>query len=210
MTSSWVGPKQKSPPFRSLKRRSSEPHSSCFSSASTDSRAEFAVAEAMNWLDTVTAPCPFCGYDAQAVARGGVAAEFARLAERWVELLGAPSGLRTPGPGWTALEYACHTRDVLTIFAERIDAVRRDEPIGWWDHEAAVLEEAYNGQDPSMVAPAIVDAAAAIGAAAGRLAAEDWSRSAERRPGEVFTIDALVRFAQHEAFHHHQDAAALL
>ena len=61
-----------------------------------------------------------------------------------------------------------------------------------------------------VVAPAIVDAAAAIGAAAGRLAAEDWSRSAERRPGEVFTIDALVRFAQHEAFHHHQDAVALL
>ena len=164
----------------------------------------------MDWLETTVRACPFCGYDAAAVPREVVASEFERLAGSWTELLGVESALRERGDGWSALEYACHTRDVLRVFAGRVDALRSGEPIGWWDHEAAVVDERYNEQDPAAVAEELRAAASAIGDATRRVAASEWELAAERRPGEVFSIDALVRFAQHEAFHHHGDALAAL
>ena len=56
-----------------------------------------------------------------------------------------------PAPDtWSALEYACHTRDVLSVFNRRVLLmVAEDRPeLGWWDHEAAADDEAYNAQDP--------------------------------------------------------------
>ncbi len=54
---------------------------------------------------------------------------------------------------WSALEYACHSADVLGLFTEWIEKalVVEDPQFGWWDHEAAALDERYNDRDPADV-----------------------------------------------------------
>ena len=58
---------------------------------------------------------------------------------------------------WSALSYACHTRDVLRVFRERTERMLgEDDPdLGWWDHDASVVEDRYDEDDPIEVADAI-------------------------------------------------------
>ena len=74
---------------------------------------------------------------------------------------------------------------MLSVFNRRVLLmVAEDRPeLGWWDHEAAAEDEAYNAQDPTEVADALdrnaqafaetleavpADGVAARGGAAGR------------------------------------------
>ena len=116
------------------------------------------MAEAMDWTEVLEAPCPFCGAAPAEVAPEALPDA---LRERGVPL-GDPAGERRrrggsgPGPRtarWTALEYGCHCRDVLSVMTERVARVLvEDEPdFGWWDHDAAAVDEHYNEQDPVAV-----------------------------------------------------------
>jgi hypothetical protein len=99
-------------------------------------------------------------------------------------------------------------RDVLVVFADRVAlALDTDDPVfGWWDHEAAVLEDGYNAQAPPAVAAALDDAADRWARMLGRLPAAGWSRRGTRRQGESFTVEGMARFVLHEARHHRHDA----
>ena len=113
-----------------------------------------------------------------------------------------------PLAGWSALEYAAHVRDVLKKFADRVErTLGEHEPVfGWWDHERAAIEEAYNAQDPEVVAGVLRDSAERLAALAERVPEWGWNRGATRRPGEHFTTEGLLRFALHEMRHHRVDA----
>ena len=109
---------------------------------------------------------------------------------------------------WSPLEYAAHARDVLEVFTGRIDRVLNEShpTFGWWDHDAAVLEEDYNGQQPTAVAEGIRVNADRMAAALAAVPADGWTRTGQRRDGEVFTVAGLGRFALHEVHHHRLDA----
>jgi len=166
-----------------------------------------------DWVRVVAVErCPECGLAASEIGTAELASRFADEAGAWGRLLGGtePGVLRgRPVPEvWSPLEYAAHTRDVLGVFAGRIDRVLNESHprFGWWDHDAAVLEEDYNGQDPAAVAEAIGVNAARMAAALGAVPADGWNRTGERRDGEVFTVAGLGRFALHEVHHHRHDA----
>ncbi len=156
--------------------------------------------------------CPECGLAAAEVARPALASaieavagqSMARLCDR------DPARLRGhDGSGrWSALEYGAHVRDVLAVFTDRMaQAVVTDGPdFGWWDHEAAVVEEAYNDQDPRAVARELVAQARRMGELLRGLADRSWPRRGTRRAGEEFTVEGMARFALHEAGHHLHDA----
>jgi len=50
---------------------------------------------------------------------------------------------------WSALAYGAHVSDVLALLGRRVvqAKVERGPELGWWDHEAAALDEGYNDQE---------------------------------------------------------------
>jgi len=108
--------------------------------------------------------------------------------------------------GWSALEYACHVRDVLEVQRERITQTLTEDtptyvPMG---REERVKERAYNEQNPAGVAAAIVGQAEELAVAFEALSAEDWARTGMYSYPEP-AKRSLVWLGQdtiHEAHHH--------
>jgi hypothetical protein len=165
-----------------------------------------------DWVQVVAEErCDECGLAPSHLARADLGPALRHEAEAWAALLAGTGDdhLRArSGESWSALEYAAHTRDTLAVFAGRIERVRlEDDPqLGWWDHEAAAVDERYNEQDPGVVAAALVGNARALADLLAAIGGEEWGRTATRRAGERFTIEGMGRFALHEARHHRADA----
>jgi len=163
-----------------------------------------------DWAQVVAAGCPDCGFE-PALGEDALAFEVARAAEAWDAFLRAADDAalrhRAEPEVWSALEYACHVRDVFSLFAQRIlTTLREDEPdLGWWDHEAAVRAEGYNEQDVHAVADDLLRNAGRLTTVLDR-AEGGWHRRAVRRGTETFTVAGLARFALHEGRHHLEDA----
>jgi hypothetical protein len=72
--------------------------------------------------------CPECGFSYEGLAPEAVPERLRALRSKFSEeLAGADpaSASRRPGPGvWSALEYACHVRDVLLVQRERAIAAQ--------------------------------------------------------------------------------------
>ncbi len=174
------------------------------------------MAEGRDWTRSQFEACPDCGHDSSAVADTDLPRALTDTAAEWGSLLAtAPNDdlRRWSEPGvWSPLEYACHTRDVVAVFDERVrrTAVDPGQQLGWWDHDAAVVDDDYNGQVPVLVAEAIAANARAFGRTLSDLEADAWDLAAERRPGEHFTIRGMARFVLHELAHHRWDAHGLV
>jgi len=112
---------------------------------------------------------------------------------------------------WSALEYACHVRDALALYDERIGRVLTEErpelpPMG---RDEVVVERAYNSQDPLHVLEGLAAAAEGL---AGRLAAvtaDGWDRVGVRE-GEELSVAWMARNSVHEGDHHLLDIGRVL
>jgi DinB superfamily len=118
--------------------------------------------------------------------------------------------LRTrPADGsWSALEYACHARDVLRVSEYRIAKIgSEDRPrFQLADPDAGAVEGNYNGQDPAVVADELAAAAEALAARLESVPDDGWTRFGLRDNLEL-TVDFLGRNAIHEGTHHLLDVA---
>ena len=133
-------------------------------------------------------PCPECGFDAPTVPPESVAAAVRANAARGGAVLRQPTDMVRRRPAedrWSPLEYACHVRDVCTLYRERLDLMlREDDPLyPNWDQDATAVEERYGEQDPAVVAAQLADAAAALADAFDGVRDEQWlpDWSAQRR-----------------------------
>lgn len=120
---------------------------------------------------------------------------------------------RRPEPGtWSAVEYACHVRDVLWVFALRVHrGVHEDRPS---------LDPMYNDWRAERFGYARVPIDVLrheLGPAVEGFLAEvrsvpdnAWDRTVVRRPDEVRTVRWLVRQAAHECVHHLADVTRIL
>jgi hypothetical protein len=175
------------------------------------------VGDERDWFRVVAEErCEECGMRAGEFARADLGPAILEESERWDDLLarsGAPECRKRPHAlAWSALEYGAHVRDVLALFGRRVAQAKvESEPeFGWWDHEAAALDEGYNDQDPGTVVLALRTNARQLVAELADLDDAGWQRAGTRRRGERFTVEGLARFALHEAHHHRIDAQALL
>jgi heme-degrading monooxygenase HmoA len=130
--------------------------------------------------------CDECGYAYEDRGAVRLAEELRALGPRYAGRLRATAGsaplvtLRErPGPGvWSALEYACHVRDVLLAQRERLFLALVEEcpsfvPIY---REQRVVLARYGDADPGRVADELDMAATLVADAFERLDADAWGR----------------------------------
>ncbi|MGN6795563.1 MAG: DinB family protein [Streptosporangiaceae bacterium] len=163
-------------------------------------------------------PCDECGYDYESLGRTGILAVIPALAGEHRELLRGVPAVRLTAhtrPGsWSPLEYGCHVRDMLRVQCERVrlaqveqaprfESMRRDE---------RAIEEAYNEQDPHVVADELAAAADAFTQTMSALDEAGWARTGVYPwpSPEVRTMDWIGRRTVHELAHHLFDNRRLL
>lgn len=130
----------------------------------------------------MTDPCAGCGftYDLrQAEAAGD---EIRATAAEVVALLcNSDAGVRRRARPdvWSALEYACHLRDVLLVQRERVLAARRvnGTDCASMGRGERAEHDGYNEQVPLEVARQLTDAATLFSNVLARLSADDWERT---------------------------------
>ena len=162
--------------------------------------------------------CEECGYEYDEIVRGAIPDALRALAVRYQAVLADTDAtvLRAhPRAGvWSALEYACHMRDVLAVQRERVRlALVEDQPtFVSMRREERVVEERYNDQSPAQVAREVAGAAASLAQSLESLGDDGWQRTGiynwpERR---IRTVDWIGRHTIHEGEHHLQDIAQLV
>jgi hypothetical protein len=158
--------------------------------------------------------CDQCGFAYDSVQPGEVAAEVRSLPAQFAEQLraaGETSLARTrPQPEtWSALEYACHLRDVFRFQRERVglaltasnplfQSMRRDE---------RAIEERYNEQDVESVLAELDREAEDLAAALDGLDGAQWDRTGIYPYPEPTqrSLAWVARHSLHEGRHHLQD-----
>ncbi|MFF1821290.1 DinB family protein [Kribbella sp. NPDC058245] len=122
--------------------------------------------------------------------------------------------LRPEPEVWSAIEYACHVRDVLEVQRLRIaQCLAEDRPVyAPMDRTGRVKQAKYEHQDPMEVAAALVRFAKEFGAAArvltppqlGKLGLYNYPVRMPRSLGWV------IRHTAHEVQHHRHDILGIL
>jgi hypothetical protein len=124
--------------------------------------------------------------------------------------LAGPAGAlrRRPDPDrWAPLEYACHVRDVCTLYLRRLELMltEHDPLYPNWDQDATAVEDAYLGQDPLTVAGQLGAAAEELAVAFEQVEDSQWDRPGRRSDGAVFTVASFARYMIHDPVHHLYD-----
>src|SRR3954469_20866405 len=147
-----------------------------------------------DWTWVLDRACPQCGYDAATVPVETVAARLRANAGEWRPGLQRADVSVRPRPGvWSALEYACHVRDVHELYLHRLHRMltERDPLYDNWDQDATAVERLYGEQDPASVADELETAAARLADRFDAVTGDDWQRAGRRSDGASFTVDSL-------------------
>jgi hypothetical protein len=167
--------------------------------------------------------CGECGFDYDALSEPEVVEALRGFGRRYRAPLtrGLPGEqlddlLRArPLPGaWSALEYACHVRDVFRIQRERVAlALREDVPtFPSMRRDERAVEERYNEQDPVEVVDALAANADDFAAALAALTPAELSRRGLYGYPEPTERDMswVGRHTVHEGRHHLLDIGRVL
>ena len=161
-----------------------------------------------DWTWVLERPCPECSFVAAAFPRENVGAMVRDNAAAWPAVLARPDVARRPSDGtWSALEYACHVRDVFRIYDMRLERMltETDPLYANWDQDASAVEERYNEQDPQVVAEELGAAAVRLADRFDTVQGEEWQRPGRRSDGKQFTVETFARYMIHDPIHHLHD-----
>ena len=153
--------------------------------------------------------CPFV-YDDVAIA--DLPAEIRRWSQTLVDHLpaGDPRLRERPEPEvWSALEYACHVRDMLDVQRGRVaQALAEESPIFTpMGRDERVERDGYNRQDPTVVAAEVVTNADRFAAALEALEPLEWERTGIYTwpTTQSRSLAWVGRHTLHELHHHTAD-----
>ena len=164
-----------------------------------------------NWTWVLEKPCEDCGFEASLfdVLKTGDAIRDQGF--RWSDVLQrGDATVRSKSDMWSPLEYGCHVRDVFRKFDERVKLMvnENDPQFENWDQDKTAIEDNYGGQNPSVVANELVDAAETLARRFDAIEPEQWSRRGYRSDGSAFTIESIARYLMHDPVHHLWDVGA--
>lgn len=159
--------------------------------------------------------CPECNLDYGTLHPPIASNTVKSLPRRYREVLEPASAdednesvIRTrPAPAvWSAIEYAAHVADTVALFAVVIDQMRTrdDVDVVWRDPDEQVDTDKYNEQSKADVLARLSAGADALVAAAEKVNANDWARTAQFPWGERDML-TMLQNAAHEGAHHLQD-----
>lgn len=161
------------------------------------------IPDTKDWTWVLERSCEECGFDARSIDPAGAGDTVLATVPRWRSVLARPdAAVRTDDTTWSAVEYGCHVRDMLALFAERTVLIR-DEDDPWfenWDQDVAAVAGRYDREDAAEVAAGLARAAADFAAALATVT--DWSRPGRRSNGSTFTAATLTTYALHDLHHH--------
>jgi hypothetical protein len=166
------------------------------------------VPDEKDWTWVLTRPCPECSFDASTVTPSTVPGSIDSMLPRWRAVLRRPDAAERPDDHtWSALEYACHVRDVFSLFDQRLNLMLDSEDARFdnWDQDQTAVDKDYANADPAVVSAEL--------AAEGKQAAESfaavreqqWGRKGLRSNGSEFTVLTLSQYFLHDLMHHLHD-----
>jgi DinB superfamily len=133
-------------------------------------------------------------------------------ATAWRRALAAPDVAERPRPDkWSALEYACHVRDVFRLYDYRLGLMlTEDDPLyPNWDQDETAVRERYGEQDPATVTWQLSEAAQALAARFTAVSGDQWLRKGRRSDGASFTVETFGRYFIHDPVHHLYDVTGV-
>ena len=168
------------------------------------------VPDDKNWTWVLERPCPDCAFDSQQVVPRGIGAQLRDIATQWEAILVHPGVNERPLPNvWSALEYACHVRDVFILFDVRLGRMLMEDvpTFANWDQDATAVAERYDLQDPLVVRRQLTEAANQLAEHFESVSGAQWSRVGVRSDGANFTVDSFGRYLLHDPIHHLWDVS---
>jgi hypothetical protein len=166
-----------------------------------------------DWTWVLERPCPECGFDASTCRAESVAGLVRSNGRAWLRLLeiGQVRPGRPDDSSWSALEYACHVRDVYERYDQRIELMVREwDPLyPNWDQDETAISERYEEQESTTVVSDLIAAGEKLAARLDGLVDEDWQRPGRRSDGASFTVGSLARYMIHDPAHHIWDVARM-
>lgn len=166
------------------------------------------VPDTKDWTWVLERVCPECGVDVRDFPREEIGARLRANAARWPALLEDPRARSRPDDDtWSALEYACHVRDVFGLYDRRLHMMLEQDDPAYpnWDQDETAVAERYGEQDPDRVATELVDAAEALAARFDTVEGNAWELTGTRSDGARFTIETFARYLLHDPEHHIHD-----
>ena len=168
------------------------------------------ISETNDWGWVLERPCDECGFDSSRLGRDQVGPLIRTNAQSWQVILARPRAQlsrRLREDRWSPLEYACHVRDVLLLFDERLELMLRvDIPrFPYWDQDQAALDAQYHDQDPIEIAPTLAAASNDLAWRFGQIKEASWERRGIRSDGFEFTVDTLGCWVVRDGIHHLHD-----
>ena len=161
-----------------------------------------------DWTWVLDQPCPECGLAAGDVPPAEIAHRVQADLPRWSAVLERPDARERPAPAtWSPTEYACHVRDVHTLFALRMRLMREQDGPRFpnWDQDETAIADDYASQEPAAVAAQLVDAGEGMVELLGSMPEDAWNRTGYRSDGSEFTIATLAQYYLHDIAHHLHD-----
>lgn len=168
------------------------------------------VPDDKNWTWVLERPCPDCAFDSQHVVPRGIGVQLRDIATQWEAILVHPEVRKRPFPNvWSALEYACHVRDVFILFDLRLGRMLEEDAPTFanWDQDATALSERYDLQDPRVVRRQLTEVANQLAEHFESVSGAQWSRAGLRSDGATFTVDSFGRYLLHDPIHHLWDVS---
>jgi hypothetical protein len=166
--------------------------------------------DSKDWTWAVERPCPECGFDPRDHVPATVGATIRQDAVAWVSILQRDDARVRPNDDrWSALEYACHVRDVYRVFDQRLLLMLNEENPSFenWDQDETAVRERYDLQDPARVSDELVVAGLTLAIKFEALRDDQWARPGLRSDGSTYTVASLGTLALHDPEHHRWDVA---
>jgi hypothetical protein len=161
-----------------------------------------------DWTWVLREVCPECGFDVRNFPREQVGSLIRDNAASWRPVLEHPNVSRRPyDDTWSALEYACHVRDVFKLYDERLQLMLTEDDARFdnWDQDETAVESRYDEQDPSVVGNELRAAAEALADRFDSVEGKQWDRTGKRSDGVEFTTESFGRYLTHDPIHHLYD-----
>jgi hypothetical protein len=166
------------------------------------------VPDEKDWTWVLTRPCPECSFDASTTTPSTVPGTIESLLPRWRAVLRRPDVAERPDDHtWSALEYACHVRDVFSLFDQRLNLMLDSDDARFdnWDQDQTAVDKEYANADPAVVSAELTAEGKQAAASFAAVRESEWGRKGLRSNGSEFTVMTLSQYFLHDVVHHLHD-----